>query len=159
MIVLLCGDGAGVSVNEGHSHLARLLDEPLHLLFAMALFVLFLANVHNIPTAIAFIHGVTSLAALGNLAPHLAAATLRRAVRYAWQAACGLYACYGAVPPTAERITSDYDRPDTLIERAIANGDEHVIKFTEACLNRNAVAPAPVYAAAAAHLLGVIRRG
>ncbi len=118
----------------------------------------FLANVHNIPTAIAFIHGVTSLAALGNLAPHLEATTMRKAARYAWQAACGLYACYGAVPATGEHMAPDHDKVDTLAERAVANGDEHVIKFTEACLNRHAIAPAPAYPAAVAHLLGVIVR-
>jgi hypothetical protein len=118
----------------------------------------FLANVHNIATAIAFIHGVTSLAALGNLAPHLEAATMRKAARYAWQAGCGLYACYGDVPATVERIEPHDDKADTLAERAIANGDEHVIKFTEACLNRNAIAPSPAYPAAVAHLLGVIVR-
>ena len=118
----------------------------------------FLANVRDIPTAIAFIHGVTSLAALGNLAPHLEATTMRKAARYSWQAACGLYACYGGVPATAEPIEPCDDNADALAERAIANGDEHVIKFTEACLNRNAIAPSPAYPAAVAHLLGVIVR-
>jgi hypothetical protein len=118
----------------------------------------FLANVHNIPTAIAFIHGVTSLAALGNLVPHLEATTIRKAARYAWQAACGLYACYGGVPPAADQIGPEDDNAETLAERAIANGDEHVIKFTEACFNRNAIAPSPAYPAAVWHLLGVIVR-
>jgi hypothetical protein len=118
----------------------------------------FLDNVHNIATAIAFIHAVTSLAALGNLAPHLAAATMRRAARYSWQAASGLYACYGDAAATAAHIEPDAGVEDTLAERAIANGDEHVIKFTEACLNRNAIAPAPVYPAAVAQLLDVVVR-
>jgi hypothetical protein len=118
----------------------------------------FLANVRDIRTAIAFIHGVTSLAALGNLAPHLAAATMRKAARYSWQAACGLYACYGGVPATAEHLGREADDADMLADRAIANGDEHVIKFTEACLSRNAIWPSPAYAAAIAHLLGVIVR-
>jgi hypothetical protein len=118
----------------------------------------FLANVHNIPTAIAFIHGVTSVAALGNLVPHLETTTIRKAARYSWQAACGLYACYGGVPAAAENIEPSDDNGDTLAERAIANGDEHVIKFTEACLNRNAIEPSPAYPAAIAHLLGVIVR-
>jgi hypothetical protein len=118
----------------------------------------FLANVRNIPTAIAFIHGVTSLAALGNLAPHLEATTMRKAARYAWHAACGLYACYGDVPATAEHIDRYDDNVDALAERAVANGDEHVIKFTEACLNRHAIAPSPAYPAAVAQLLGVVVR-
>jgi hypothetical protein len=118
----------------------------------------FLANVHDIRTAIAFIHGVTSVAALGNLAPQLEATTARQAARYSWQAACGLYACYGDVPATADEIGTDAEDGDALAERAIANGDEHVIKFTEACLNRNRVEPSPAYPAAVSHLLGVIVR-
>ena len=43
-----------------------------------------------------------------------------------------------------------------LVDRAVANGDEHVIKFAEACLNRNAVVPSPAYPAAVARLLGLI---
>jgi hypothetical protein len=118
----------------------------------------FLANVHDIRTAIAFIHGVTSLAALGNLARHLEATTMRKAACYAWQAACGLYACYGAVPATAEHTAPCDDNHDVLAERAIANGDEHVVKFTEACLGRNAISASPAYPAAIAHLFGVIVR-
>jgi hypothetical protein len=36
----------------------------------------------------------------------------------------------------------------------VANGDEHVIKFTEACLCRHKIAPSPVYPAA----IGLIDR-
>lgn len=117
----------------------------------------YLANAHNIPTVIAFIHGVTSLAALGNLAPYLREATLRPVLRYAWQTGCGLYACFGG--ETA--YLDDIDRPhdlDGLIDRAVANGDEHVIKFTEACLSRDAMAPSPAYCACIEHALSVIRR-
>jgi Questin oxidase-like len=118
----------------------------------------FLANVHNIPTAIAFIHGVTSVAALGNMGPHLEATTMRNAARYSWQAGCALYACYGDVQAIAEQTRACEDDGNTLAERAIQNGDEHVIKFTEACLARNAIEPSPVYAAAVAHLHGVLVR-
>ena len=55
----------------------------------------YLANAHDIPTAIAFIHAVTSHAALGNIVPHVGEATARIALRHAWQCGCGLYACYG----------------------------------------------------------------
>jgi Questin oxidase-like len=118
----------------------------------------FLANAHNIPTAIAFIHGLTSLAALGNLVPHLEEATTRKAVRYAWQAGCGLYACYAGGAALPEIIETDEIGSAELAARAVANGDEHVIKFTEACLGRDAVAPSPAYPAAIAHLLGIVRR-
>ena len=44
----------------------------------------------------------------------------------------------------------------TLVDRAISNGDEHAIKFTEACLREHAIAPSPVYLAAARHAVGAL---
>jgi hypothetical protein len=38
---------------------------------------------------------------------------------------------------------------EELTERAVASGDEHTIKFTEACLREYAVNPQPAYLAAA----------
>jgi hypothetical protein len=118
----------------------------------------YLANATNIPTVIAFIHGVTSLAALGNIAPHVSEASARAALRYAWQTGCGLYACYGGRAAIGAEIEASDENADDLIERAIANSDEHVIKFTEACLSRHALDPSPAYLAAAGHVTGVIRR-
>jgi hypothetical protein len=116
----------------------------------------YLANAHDIPTTIAFIHAVTSHAALGNIAPHVGEATARTAARYAWQSGCALYACYGG----GTAIATDPEPPETgaaaLVERAVANGDEHVIKFTEACISRNAIAPSAAYLAAACHVAGII---
>jgi hypothetical protein len=117
-----------------------------------------LANAHNVPTAIAFIHGVTSHAALGNLAPCLGEATARKMLRHAWQTGCGLYACYGGGTAMTEDIEPPRADGDALAERAVAHGDEHVIKFTEACLSRNAIAPSPVYLAAAGRILSLIPR-
>ena len=55
-----------------------------------------LENAHDTLTAIVFVHGVTSVAALGNLLPHIDARDrARAALPYAWQAACGLYATFG----------------------------------------------------------------
>ena len=116
----------------------------------------YLANVRDVPTAIAFIHGVTSLTALGHIAPHVEEATARSLLRYGWQAGCGLYACYGGGTAFATDIASVDEDPDSLIERALANGDEHVIKFTEACLYRHRLMPAAAYPAAARHVRGVI---
>jgi Questin oxidase-like len=118
----------------------------------------YLANARNISTAIAFIHGVTSHAALGNIVPQVSDATAHSTLRYAWQTGCGLYACYGG--GTAMR--EDFAPPDlgeeALIDRAIGNGDEHVIKFTEACLSRHALDPSPAYLAAADHVAQMVGR-
>jgi hypothetical protein len=116
----------------------------------------YLTNARDIPTTIAFIHAVTSHAALGNIAPHVSETTARTALRFAWQSGCALYACYGGVAP-AETVEPHDEKKEQLAERAIANGDEHVIKFTEACLNRHAVAASAAYLGAADHVAGMIR--
>jgi len=118
----------------------------------------YLTNARTIPTVIAFIHGVTSHAALGNIAPHISDASARSALRYAWQTGCALYACYGSGTAMADDLEPSDATGEGLIDRAIVNGDEHVIKFTEACLSRYALAPSPVYFAAADHVTGIIRR-
>lgn len=115
----------------------------------------YLANVHNVPTAIVFIHGVTSLAALGHVAPYVGEATARALLRYGWQAGCGLYACFGGAG-VADDIAAGEGDAETLIERAVANGDEHVIKFTEACLSRHLLSRSPAYPAAIGGVLAVI---
>src|SRR5262249_9426110 len=66
-------------INTG-GDLAQLLAE-LTEVFARV----FLANAHDIRTAIAFIHGVTSPTALGNIAVQVSDRTARAGLRYAWQ--------------------------------------------------------------------------
>jgi Questin oxidase-like len=119
---------------------------------------IYLANARDIRTTIAFIHGVTSPAALANITPHISDRTARAAIRYAWQSGCGLYSCFGQGTATAEDFERDDADEDELAERAIAHGDEHVIKFTEACLHRHALSPSPVYLAAADHVSSMIPR-
>ena len=118
----------------------------------------YLANAHDIRTAIAFIHGVTSLAALANLSPHISEAATRAALPYAWVTGCALYACFGGGKAFADDVAPAAEDPETLIDRALANGDEHVVKFTEACLSRHAASPSPAYPAAAFHVSEIIRR-
>jgi hypothetical protein len=118
----------------------------------------YLANANDIRTTIAFIHGVTSPAALGNIAPEFSERTARAALRFAWQSGCGLYACFGGDRAMAEDIEPREADEDEIVDRSVAHGDEHVIKFTEACLHRHALSPSPVYIAAAGHVLGMIPR-
>jgi hypothetical protein len=116
----------------------------------------YLANAHDIRTTIAFIHGVTSPAALGNIARVTSERTARGTLRYAWQSGCSLYACYGGATAAIDRVDPRDEDADEVTDRAVAHGDEHVIKFTEACLSRHALGPSPVYLAAACHVLGMI---
>jgi len=131
--------------------LAPLIDE-LTEVFARV----YLANAHDIRSTIAFIHGVTSPAALGNIAPLVGDRTARAALRYAWQSGCGLYACFGGETAMARDVVPPEADEDELVERAIAHGDEHVIKFTEACLHRHRLDPSPIYLAAVDHVRGMI---
>ncbi|MBV8119226.1 MAG: DUF4243 domain-containing protein [Alphaproteobacteria bacterium] len=118
----------------------------------------YMANAHDIATAIAFIHAVTSIAALGNIVPHVSEAAARNALRYAWQTGCALYACFASAGAFAESVAPCEKSEAALAEQAIANGDEHVIKFTEACLSRHALARSVAYLAAADHVDRVVRR-
>ena len=118
---------------------------------------IYLANAQDVLTTIVFIHGVTSLTALGGITPYIRDTTGRLALRFAWQSGCALYACFGT-RALAEDIEPCAQNAETLIDRALANGDEHVIKFTEACLRRDALVPSPAYRAAVDHALGTMRR-
>lgn len=117
----------------------------------------YLANALDTRTFIVFVHSVTAVHALGNLLPHVGAATGRELARHAWQAGCGLYAAFGGAAPL-DAVTAGNDDPSALIGEAVENGDEHVVKFTEACLARHKIAPSPVYLAAIRHALGVVQR-
>jgi len=118
---------------------------------------IFLANAHDGLTTIVFIHGVTSLAALGSIIPYISETTAGSALRFAWQSGCALYACFGT-SAMAEDIGRCTQNAETLVDRAVANGDEHVIKFTEACLRRDGLAPSPAYRAAVDRTLSTIQR-
>ena len=108
---------------------------------------IYLASPKNL---IAFVHTVTGPSALRMLAPYLAEADARLAARYAWQTCAAVYAWYATVSP---KDTSGLEPPsedrDELVDRAVAAGGAHSIKFTEACLREYALNPNPVYLAAA----------
>src|SRR5438128_10952386 len=107
---------------------------------------LYLANPKGL---IAFVHTVTAPSALRPLAPYLTAAAARLAARYAWQACAAIYAWYSTTLPSTAGLTPPTEAPETLIDRAVAAGGAHTIKFTEACLREYALNPKPVYLVAA----------
>jgi len=116
----------------------------------------YLANARDELRAIVFVHGVTSVAALASLLPLLDDGSARAALRFAWQAGCALYASFGSGPPAAGAIEAPREDVDTLVDMAIAHGDEHAIKFTEACLRAHAHQPSPALPAAARHALDAL---
>jgi hypothetical protein len=97
---------------------------------------------------ITYVHAVTGPSAIRLLLPHLAPDSGRALLRYAWQGAAALYAAHGGRPPAPAGAGAATDRHE-LVDRAVATGDEHAIKFTEACLREHALNPKPVYLSAA----------
>ena len=120
----------------------------------------FLANAHDPYTAIAFVHAVTGPSALRPLLPYLRDTTAQPALAYAWQTAAAMYATFGtrADPGRVETDELKVWDEDGLIERAIAGGDEHAIKFTEVCLREHAFNPDPAFPAAAGHAIRILTR-
>jgi hypothetical protein len=83
--------------------------------------------------AIGLLHAITSPLACEMLLPWMAQEDRDAALGYVWQAVAALHVAYGedrVTPVSAEAVLS----PDELVERAVASGDEHAIKLTEAAL-------------------------
>ena len=107
--------------------------------------------VENVPpgSVITYIHAVTGPSAIRLLLPHLDAAARAALLRYGWQGAAALYAASGGKWASTTPSAAPGGDRDDLVDRAVATGDEHAIKFTEACLREHALNPKPVYLAAA----------
>ncbi len=85
--------------------------------------------------AIGMLHSVTSPLACELVLPWLAAEDRDAALGYVWQAAAALHVAYdvdrnGPLPAHGERWPSR----EELVDQALASGDEHAIKLTEAAL-------------------------
>lgn len=90
----------------------------------------FLANVDSPLHAIVFTHAVTGTAAAGHLLPFVSGEERQALVRHVWHAGCALYAAYGTKRPAA--AGGEVLSAGELADGAVANGDDHVIKLTEA---------------------------
>lgn len=93
-----------------------------------------------------FLHGVTGPAAIRLLLPHVSPDTQRLLLRYGWQAGAALVSAFGTAPAPTTLTTVPFG---DLVDRAVASGEEHAIKLTEACFRENALAPNPLFGAAA----------
>ena len=108
---------------------------------------IYLASSKNL---VAFVHTVTAPSALRMLAPYLDEDDARQAARYAWQACAAVYSWYSTVSAQDNSgLAKPIEDQEELIDRAVAAGGAHSIKFTEACLREYALNPNPVYLAAA----------
>jgi hypothetical protein len=74
-------------------------------------------------------------------------------LRYGWQAAAAIYATSASSRPDPLSKPGPTSRED-LVDQAVRTGDEHAIKFTEACLRENALRPRPAYLVAAQNAVG-----
>jgi hypothetical protein len=106
---------------------------------------------------IALLHSVTAPVAARSVLPLLPAEMARPTYDALWQVGAALYAVYtgGATPEPLP--VGPPPSADELTDRAVAPGDVHAIKLTEACLRVDAVTPDPLLrhaAARAAELLG-----
>jgi hypothetical protein len=84
---------------------------------------------------IAFCHAVTAPAAVRLVLPELPIEQQQASVAASWQVVGGIIAAFAAPRYEAESRVAEADADallGTLDARAIENGDEHVIKLTEA---------------------------
>jgi hypothetical protein len=106
---------------------------------------------------IPYIHGVTAPAAVRLVLPYLPTSQWRPSYDAIWQVAAAIQAAYGDGPqrplPGGD---ADADR-DRLIDRAVDTGDEHAIKFTEACLRQHRLLPDPIFLFAAGDVVERLR--
>ncbi len=99
-------------------------------------------------SVITFVHSVTGPAAVRTLLAYVSPEERRRLLRYTWQACASFYSSSGG--KTRPRLSAGaLPSRDELADRAIATGDEHAIKFTEACFREFALNPKPAYVLAA----------
>ena len=110
----------------------------------------------NVPpgSVITYIHAVTGPSAIRLLLPHLDANARSALLRYGWQGASALYAASGGKWTGPLAAPASKISRDDLVDQAVATGDEHAIKFTEACLREYALNPKPVYLGAARAAVG-----
>ena len=106
---------------------------------------------------ISLLHAVTAPTAARSVLPLLPEDLARPTYDALWQVSAALYAVYAGGAAPEPLPSGPPPSAGELTDRAVASGDEHVIKLTEACLRLNAEAPSPLFghaAARAAELLG-----
>lgn len=109
---------------------------------------------------IAFIHAVTAPVAVRSVLDVVPAEMYRVTYDRLWQTCAGIFAAFARGPePASPPATPEPAGEAELAERAVASGDEHAIKMTEACLRQYRLTPDPVLLTAAALSIDRLRSG
>jgi hypothetical protein len=99
--------------------------------------------------AIQLIHSITAPRSMRDLLPFLPPESGPRAYRLLWRVSAGIVARLArplaAGAESAAPLAETSVTPVELAERAVAHGDEHMIKLTEAVLYEDRLRPDPVY--------------
>lgn len=109
---------------------------------------------HEVPP-VPLVHGVTAPAAIRLVLPELPAEQHEASVAAMWQVHVALLLAFtssGDGEQDSRRLAErgEPEPADRLIAAAAEHGDEHVIKFTEACEREHALRPDPRFRAAVA---------
>lgn len=108
--------------------------DPAALVEAIATAALRQFPAHAAGDAVMLVHSVTAPAAISLVLPSLRPDVHAATAEAAWAAAASVTALYRLRTPTPARsqvVPSD-EEPDDLARRAVAHGDEHVLKLAEA---------------------------
>jgi hypothetical protein len=101
---------------------------------------------------VALVHAVTAPVAARSVLPLLPDDLARPTHDALWNVAAALYLVYAGGTEAEPLPASAPAEPGTLADRAVATGDAHAIKLTEACLRLYGEAPDPVFLHAAARV-------
>ena len=107
---------------------------------------------------IALLHAVTAPVAARSVLPLLPAGLARPTYDALWQVGAALYAVYTPGVTPEPLPAGPGSSRDDVTEMAVAAGDEHAIKLTEACLRLHAQTPDPVFLHAAARASDLLAR-
>jgi hypothetical protein len=131
-------------------------ENPEHLALdlARAFAGQFVEQVQTPLQAIVFTHAITGVQAARCLMHWLPGPQGDALLAYAWQTGAALRACYAEPNPRTPAVT--IPTVEALVDAAVANGDEHVIKLADAAVDLHAATADPVFLAAAARAQQVI---
>jgi hypothetical protein len=108
---------------------------------------------------IVFLHAVTAPVAAYSALPLLPRQLASPTYDALWQVGAALYAVHAGGVAREPLPAASPLAPDDLADLAVATGDEHAIKLTEACLRLHAETPDPVFLHAAARASDLLGRG